>query len=119
MEESLNRIDTMLDVLYSKMEDVKFGSEDFERLFGAIEKLENARAKVIESMTELEVKERQHKFNLCSLGITGVGAIVIPIIAIFVQRKTNIDLLIFERDGIIPHVGYENNPVRLINNFRR
>ncbi len=119
MDENLERIDTMLNELYEKVDSVKTGSEEFERLFNAIEKLENARSKVVETMSEAEVKEKQTKFNWYNVGISIAGAIVVPLIAIAVQRKTNIDLFEFEKSDVMTHRGFENNPLRLLANFRK
>lgn len=114
---SIERIDRMLDTLYGEVKNVKTGSEEFSRLMEAIERLENAKTKYVEAMTEAATKEVQSKVDWFDRGIK-IAMAIAPFAAMGLQRKTNMDLLIFERDGVIPHAGFDNS-LRFLNIFRK
>lgn len=114
MDETLERLNSVIAALYGEIDNLKPGSEELQRLVDSIVKLEQARDERMKALAEEETKTEQTKINWINLGITAGGVILVPLIAIGVQRWTNVDLMNFERTDVMGHRGFDLNITRFL-----
>ena len=114
MEEQLKQINEALEKAYEALDLLKPGSEEYSRLWDSIKGMEVVRTDLLETISDSEVKVRQNKLTVANLIITGVGMVFVPLFGIFMQRKTNVDLMEYEKDDVMTSKGYDNNPLKLL-----
>lgn len=104
---------------YGKLKKLQPGTDEYKECYKAIfvlEKVLNEKQKIA---NDKEVEKKKARINWVYVGLAGTGMVLVPLIAIGVQRLTNLDLMVIEQTGSMSSKGWANDLLRLINPFSR